>query len=532
MSKIQTQNPGSSEIQSPLIAGITDGLNKLSGVLELKVGMLSDVKLTAVSIDSSSDNKNRIYEAGLGNKLWLSSPAPVFKKNGTVITQEKDNFSIDYVGGSITFSVLNKPSDSDEITVSCSYIVGESETISQITNTLTATTNQANKYKGNYNDLSSLKLAHSTAKNGDFAIVFSPLAVYAWKNDGWYDTRSIEDLSDYYTKSEANNLLNQKEPKIKAKGSSTSYDNYYWGGRKTWQDLFAKVRSVTLTGLSTASSAVVTASDTILVAIGKLQAQVSKATQRAYLSGTGAPTSSTAGAVGQRYVNTSNGDEYTCVSASGGTYTWKMHTRSINGKTPQSAGGNVQITYTDVGALGKNGTAVSAKTASACTGNSATATKLRTARNIGNASFDGTKNISLSDMGAIEKSAFQYSTSESNTGKTWIDGKPIYRRVFKITGQQLPQLQYKTYVPMSSFTNIAQFLNITAFLYLEDPNTTSSTPIILPCALGDSVVMIQSSSRGVELYRTKLNDKVYEGTAAYPKGSTNSITFIVEYTKK
>ena len=157
-------------------------------------------------------------------------------------------------------------------------------------------------------------------------------------------------MSNYYTKDESNNLLNQKEPSITQKGSSSSDDNYYWGGRKTWQDLFAKVRSVTLTGLSTASDAAVIATDTFLSAIGKLQAQVSKATQRAYLSGTGAPTTSTVGAVGQRYINTSNGDEYTCEAVSGSTYTWRMHTRSVNGKTPTVAGGNVQLTATDVGA--------------------------------------------------------------------------------------------------------------------------------------------------------------------------------------
>lgn len=350
MSEIVTQNPGSSEIQSPIIAGITEALNKISSVLSFKVGTLTDVELSPVSIDEQETNKNRIYEAPLGSRLWLSSPAPVIKKNGFEITQSGSNFTIDYVGGSITFLQESKPSDSDKITVSCSYIIGESELESELESKISSVSEQANKYKGNFDSLSNLKLSYPTANNGDFSIVFSPLAVFAWKDGSWQDTRSVEDLSVFYTKVETDNKLNQKEPSIQAKGSTSSDDNYYYGGRKTWQSLFERVRAVTLSGLSTASDAVVSATDTVLVALGKLQAQVSKATQRAYLSGTGAPSTSTVGVVGQRYVNTSNGDEYTCEEVSGDTYTWRLHTRSVNNKRPNSPGGNINLVPSDIGA--------------------------------------------------------------------------------------------------------------------------------------------------------------------------------------
>lgn len=49
----------------------------------------------------------------------------------------------------------------------------------------------------------------------------------------------------------------------------------YLRGDKTWRDFFTDVRAATLTGLSTATNAVVAATDTVLAAIGKLQAQVS-----------------------------------------------------------------------------------------------------------------------------------------------------------------------------------------------------------------------------------------------------------------
>ena len=49
----------------------------------------------------------------------------------------------------------------------------------------------------------------------------------------------------------------------------------FWRGNKTWQDFATSVRAAVLTGLSTATSTVVAATDSVLAAIGKLQAQVS-----------------------------------------------------------------------------------------------------------------------------------------------------------------------------------------------------------------------------------------------------------------
>lgn len=62
--------------------------------------------------------------------------------------------------------------------------------------------------------------------------------------------------------------LNAKEPTITA-GTTAQF----WRGDKTWQDLATAVRAVVLTGISFASSVAVTAADSILTAIGKLQAQ-------------------------------------------------------------------------------------------------------------------------------------------------------------------------------------------------------------------------------------------------------------------
>lgn len=48
----------------------------------------------------------------------------------------------------------------------------------------------------------------------------------------------------------------------------------YRRGDKTWQDFATDVRAAVLTGLSTATSAVIAATDSVLAALGKLQAQI------------------------------------------------------------------------------------------------------------------------------------------------------------------------------------------------------------------------------------------------------------------
>ena len=64
--------------------------------------------------------------------------------------------------------------------------------------------------------------------------------------------------------------LASREPSVTA-GTTAQY----WRGDKTWRDFFTDVRAAILTGLSTATATAVTAADTVLAAIGKLQAQVS-----------------------------------------------------------------------------------------------------------------------------------------------------------------------------------------------------------------------------------------------------------------
>ena len=70
-----------------------------------------------------------------------------------------------------------------------------------------------------------------------------------------------------------NDELATKESAITA--ATTAATAKYWRGDKTWQDFATSVHAAALTGLTTATSTVVAAADSVLVAIGKLQAQVS-----------------------------------------------------------------------------------------------------------------------------------------------------------------------------------------------------------------------------------------------------------------
>lgn len=324
MAKIPTFDPLTTEARSPLIAGITDALNKISSVLDMKTSTLSDSPLTEVYI--SADDRYRIYQASIGNKIWLSSPAPVIKKNGEVITESTANFSIDYLGGSIAFSEGFTLTESDSLTVSCTYIVEGSNYLDNIQDSINGALETIEQYKGYYSSYDELSTSVSSANPGDFAIVGgTENNFYLWNSTAgkWEPVFKETDLSNYYDKSDTDNLLGQKEPTIAKQGDTATSDNYYYGGRKTWIDILSKIINAKLTGLSTSTGGIINETDSILTAIGKLQKQITDSIPP--ILGTGAPTVSTSGVIGQEYINQSNGDKYHLVSIQDGNYNWKRH---------------------------------------------------------------------------------------------------------------------------------------------------------------------------------------------------------------
>lgn len=74
---------------------------------------------------------------------------------------------------------------------------------------------------------------------------------------------------DMATQAELDAAIATREPTITAGTTSQ-----YWRGDKTWRDFATDVRATILTGLSTATSTAITAADTVLSALGKLQAQI------------------------------------------------------------------------------------------------------------------------------------------------------------------------------------------------------------------------------------------------------------------
>ena len=320
MATIPQFDPSTTEARSAFLAGLSEGLSRISAILNLTTTTITDSAMSEVYIGES--DRYRIYQVAAGNRLWLSDPAPVVKKNGTTITPVGANFTIDYIGGSIIFETTARLLSTDVVTVSATRINNASTEINDIKSDVTAVESITAHFMGYYATLSDLQTAHVTGVDGDFAIIGGTVdSIYIWDSTGsaWKDIYKTVDLSTYYTKTEADALLAAKEASITAHGGTSASDLYYYGGRKTWQELTAKVRATVLTGIDVATSAVVSATDTVLSGIGKLQAQI---TWKPVLSGTGDTTTATVGTIGQRYVNTSTGASFRCTAISGSDYTW------------------------------------------------------------------------------------------------------------------------------------------------------------------------------------------------------------------
>ena len=273
MANIPTYDPGSSEARSPLIAGLTEAANKISSVLSMKTREYSNEPLDEVYI--SATDRYRIYQVDMGKRLWLASPTPIIRKNGNIIKPETDYFSIDYVGGSIAFDEAYRIVSSDSITADFTCVTGESSVLSEILNDIVELQTTASHDKGFYETEDALKLANPTGVNGDHAIVGETDTIWVWDSDTseWVDTHKATDLSNYYTKSQTDVLLSAKEPTIQPKQEGTPGD-FYYSGEKQWVDLIYKIRNANLTGLDTSSATAITEVDTIISALGKLQAQL------------------------------------------------------------------------------------------------------------------------------------------------------------------------------------------------------------------------------------------------------------------
>lgn len=280
MAKMPTFDPRDSEVLSPLMAGFSEGLGVLSSILDLNTKQIKGVTLEKLPWINSEGHTviGVLYQAPANNKLWLTTPYPVIRKNGAIITESADHFMIDPIGGGLFFEEQYALLEEDVVTVDATVVTAESATIYNILQDISDLKTKAAHDKGYFANPAALQEAVPTGVDGDYAIVGTTDTIWMWDSDtqAWVDSHKATDLSNYYTKGETDNLLSQKEPNISAKGSDTASDNFYYGGRKQWIDLLYKVRNTALDGLDTSTAQAITATDTMLAALGKLQAQITE----------------------------------------------------------------------------------------------------------------------------------------------------------------------------------------------------------------------------------------------------------------
>lgn len=280
MAKMPTFDPRDSEVLSPLMAGFSEGLGVLSSILDLNTKQIKGVTLEKLPWINSEGHTviGVLYQAPANNKLWLTTPYPVIRKNGAIITESSDHFSIDPIGGGLFFEEQYALLEEDVVTVDATIVTAESATIYNILQDISDLKTKAAHDKGYFANPAALQEAVPTGVDGDYAIVGTTDTIWMWDSDtqAWVDSHKATDLSNYYTKGETDNLLSQKEPNITVKGSDTASDNFYYGGRKQWIDLLYKVRNTALSGLDTSTAQTISATDTILAAMGKLQAQIAQ----------------------------------------------------------------------------------------------------------------------------------------------------------------------------------------------------------------------------------------------------------------
>lgn len=110
----------------------------------------------------------------------------------------------------------------------------------------------------------------------------------------------------------------------------------------------------------------------------------------------------------------------------------------------------------------------------------------------------------------------RYSTDEVKTGATWIDGKPIYRRVFKVTNKSLSN---GTLVQRFAKSNFDAIVSIYAFLQGSDGGHIPFTRV------GSS-----GKGSGIE-YSSSNNGFMFMGNDSWGAQSSRWLMIIAEYTK-
>ena len=110
----------------------------------------------------------------------------------------------------------------------------------------------------------------------------------------------------------------------------------------------------------------------------------------------------------------------------------------------------------------------------------------------------------------------KYSYSETKTGSVWVDGKAIYRRVFKVTNKALSDTAV---IQRFAKSNFNELVNVRAFMQGQSGDYVPFTRV------GGS-----GKGSGIE-YSASNNGFIYRGNDSWGAQSTRWVIIIVEYTK-
>ena len=97
----------------------------------------------------------------------------------------------------------------------------------------------------------------------------------------------------------------------------------------------------------------------------------------------------------------------------------------------------------------------------------------------------------------------EYSTNEIVTGKTWINGKPIYRKVIDCGG--LPDSDTKNVI--HNISDIDEFIHVEGIAY-QNNKTTIPINYINPTAIGNSIGLYVNATDVIIITTTNLTNYV------------------------
>jgi len=236
--------------------------------------LYENVPMTEIFIDDT--DRYRMYQVDMGKRLWLSDPTPVIRKNGSIINSATNNFSVDLIGGSVSFEPQSRMLESDSLTATFTSIKAESKVLYDVLQELQNIETKLAKDKGFYETYEDLKTSYPTGNDGDFAVVGITDTMWVWDTTttDWKDTFKQTDLSNFYTKAEADGKLALKEAVLNPYDGVGNAPDYYFGGNKQWIDVLYKVRNTLLAGVDITAIGTISELDNMISAFGKLQKQI------------------------------------------------------------------------------------------------------------------------------------------------------------------------------------------------------------------------------------------------------------------